>query len=325
MDFSFGQIFDRLNTPESYTILVIILVAFLFGFIIGMLLRGARAGRLRNELESLKPRLEAREREVADLQDQLATANEELTEKDKIFELQRRELEEAEERVLRLEQEKNKLYNEVQDVNAELEQLQASNRSYLSTIEDLNDQLLGIKARREQQPEAPQPTETAGEKHSTPEAEAPLQNRLQRLETKMNQLERENLSLRQEMNSLRGQKEGAGAENRVASATVSSNTESELPAGKKPSGQAPSNLQIVEGIDAQTEAHLKASGIESWEDLADSTTTRLRSLLRSNPELPQKDPQTWPIQARLALNGDWDLLEEYQQQLLDGYEVGPED
>jgi|GEM_PF-4639026 len=319
MDFSFDQIFDQFNTSESYTILVIILLAFLFGFIIGMLLRGARISRLRRELEALKPQVEAREREVADLQDQLATANEELAEKDKVFEQQQREVVEAEELLLRREQEKNKLYNELQDIHTELEQLQASNRSYLSTIEELNDQILGIRAQREQETEEVQRAEPTYVKSPETGVETLVNSRLERIEAKVTQLEKENLALRKEVNSLYEQSGVAGEEMNVAAATVSSNRESHLPAEESPPA---ADLQLIEGIDNRIEAHLKASGIRSWEDLAESSADRLRALLQQAPELPQNDPKTWPIQARLALNNDWNLLKEYQQQLLGGHELG---
>jgi hypothetical protein len=33
------------------------------------------------------------------------------------------------------------------------------------------------------------------------------------------------------------------------------------------------------------------------------------------------DPGTWSAQARLAANGEWELLEEYQEELKGGREV----
>lgn len=82
------------------------------------------------------------------------------------------------------------------------------------------------------------------------------------------------------------------------------------------------DLKIVEGIGAKIESILKNAGINSLEQLAKSDPADLTLILKQNePHFHMHDPTTWPAQARLAANGDWDVLEDYQEKLKGGREV----
>lgn len=82
------------------------------------------------------------------------------------------------------------------------------------------------------------------------------------------------------------------------------------------------DLKIVEGIGAKIESILKKAGISSLEQLAKSDPADLKLILEQNePHFHMHDPTTWPAQARLAANGDWDVLEDYQEKLQGGREV----
>ncbi len=81
-------------------------------------------------------------------------------------------------------------------------------------------------------------------------------------------------------------------------------------------------LQVIEGIGSQIEELLHQAGIQSWDQLADTPVERLRSILRdSGSTFQTHDPATWPIQATLAANGHWKLLEEYQERLQGGRDM----
>ncbi len=80
-----------------------------------------------------------------------------------------------------------------------------------------------------------------------------------------------------------------------------------------------SNLKIIEGIGPKIEALLKEAGIDTWEELADTAAGRLSELLEAAGDAYRMhDPTSWPMQARMAANGQWDLLREYQEELKGG-------
>ncbi len=85
---------------------------------------------------------------------------------------------------------------------------------------------------------------------------------------------------------------------------------------------AADDLKIIEGIGPKIEGLLKDANIYTWEELAESDPDDLRSILNAAGESYRiHDPTTWPAQARLAVNGSWELLREYQDQLKGGREV----
>jgi len=80
------------------------------------------------------------------------------------------------------------------------------------------------------------------------------------------------------------------------------------------------NLEIVEGIGIKIAAVLRDSGVYTFAQLASLEPERLRQLLRDrDPNLLRlADPATWPEQARLAAEGDWEALARFQQELKGG-------
>jgi len=90
-----------------------------------------------------------------------------------------------------------------------------------------------------------------------------------------------------------------------------------------PSPQKNTDLKVVEGIGKKIEELLKNNGFENLTDLANSDEGRLREVLVSAGERYRiHDPSTWPEQSRLADEGKWDELKEYQDFLSGGKLVG---
>ncbi|MDX1667104.1 MAG: helix-hairpin-helix domain-containing protein, partial [Saprospiraceae bacterium] len=88
----------------------------------------------------------------------------------------------------------------------------------------------------------------------------------------------------------------------------------------------PQDLQIIEGVGPKIEGLLKDAGIDTWEELAETDSDRLREILSAaGDRYRMHDPSTWPTQARLAANEDWKLLQEYQEQLKGGREIWEEE
>ncbi len=86
------------------------------------------------------------------------------------------------------------------------------------------------------------------------------------------------------------------------------------------------DLKIIEGVGPKIEELLKENNIKTVQDIASASTTHLKEILESGGDkFRLHDPATWPAQARLAVNGDWELLKEYQDKLKGGREVEEEE
>ena len=77
------------------------------------------------------------------------------------------------------------------------------------------------------------------------------------------------------------------------------------------------NLQVVEGIGPKMDEVLKKHGVHTWAELGSSNFDKLRGILdKENPKRYRIiDPASWPAQAKLANDGDWDSLIAMQKQL----------
>ena len=79
------------------------------------------------------------------------------------------------------------------------------------------------------------------------------------------------------------------------------------------------DLKVVEGIGPKIEELFNKFEITTWEKLAMTTVERCHEILDSEGErFRVHDPETWPEQARLAFQGKWEKLQEWQQQLKGG-------
>ncbi len=77
------------------------------------------------------------------------------------------------------------------------------------------------------------------------------------------------------------------------------------------------NLQVVEGIGPKMDEVLKKHGVNTWQELANSTPESLRAILdKENPKRYRIiDPSSWPAQSKLANGGKWEDLIAMQKQL----------
>lgn len=76
------------------------------------------------------------------------------------------------------------------------------------------------------------------------------------------------------------------------------------------------DLTRIEGIGPKLAFTLSKSGITSFSELADSSEDSLENLLEeAGPAYKILDPSSWPMQAKLAANGQWKELAELQEEL----------
>lgn len=79
----------------------------------------------------------------------------------------------------------------------------------------------------------------------------------------------------------------------------------------------PDDLTIIEGIGPKISSIFQQAGILTFAQLADEEPTRLKKILE-NAGLRLGDPTSWPKQAKLAADGDWDGLKALQDSLKGG-------
>ncbi|MBK8502426.1 MAG: hypothetical protein IPL46_09530 [Saprospiraceae bacterium] len=81
------------------------------------------------------------------------------------------------------------------------------------------------------------------------------------------------------------------------------------------------DLKIVEGIGPKTEQLLNNSSIHTWRQLGNTSVPQLQSILdKAGDRFQLLNPSTWPKQARMASDGQWIKLREYQDYLVGGVE-----
>lgn len=93
--------------------------------------------------------------------------------------------------------------------------------------------------------------------------------------------------------------------------------ESEIPPGEA-GAMVADDLTRIEGIGPKISGLLQAAGISTFEQLAGTGVDRLEQILADAELAGLANPSTWPEQARLAAEGDWQRLETLQEELKGG-------
>jgi large subunit ribosomal protein L21 len=83
------------------------------------------------------------------------------------------------------------------------------------------------------------------------------------------------------------------------------------------------DLTKIEGIGPKVSKALIAAGISTFEALANASVEDIQKIL-SDAGLRMMDASTWPQQARLAADSDWDALKKLQDKLSGGRKVSAE-
>jgi len=84
----------------------------------------------------------------------------------------------------------------------------------------------------------------------------------------------------------------------------------------------PDDLTRIEGIGPKISSLIQADGITTFARLAQTEVSRLKGILdEAGPRFRLADPATWPEQASLAANGEWDRLSALQDQLKAGRDI----
>lgn len=94
--------------------------------------------------------------------------------------------------------------------------------------------------------------------------------------------------------------------------------ESAPPAAPVKAAAAPDDLRRIEGIGPKMNSILNQAGITTFSQLAAAEVPFLRQILADAGMTAVNDPATWPEQAALAARGEWEALEELQEDLKGG-------
>ena len=111
----------------------------------------------------------------------------------------------------------------------------------------------------------------------------------------------------------------------VKKAVVKTETPTEKVAVKKAAPKKTAkkgdDLTKIEGIGPKIAEHFNNAGILTWEELANTDVSRLQEILTAaGPRYKMHNPGSWPKQARMAADGKWDELKEWQDSHSKGIE-----
>ncbi len=89
------------------------------------------------------------------------------------------------------------------------------------------------------------------------------------------------------------------------------------PAAAPAAPPQPDDLKKIEGIGPKVAGLLNENGITTYAQLADTPVEKLQQIL-DDAKLQMMHPGSWPEQAKLAAEGNWDALQELQDNLKGG-------
>ncbi|NNF19975.1 MAG: hypothetical protein HKN61_09360 [Flavobacteriaceae bacterium] len=122
-------------------------------------------------------------------------------------------------------------------------------------------------------------------------------------------LESKNKSLLSELEACRKQVEKLGSEAQTAG------TGFDAVSAKSVFGKRikENDLKLVEGIGPKIEGLFHNFDIKTWKDLSEVTVERCYEVLSSGGDRYKiHDPSSWPMQAKMAQQGDWRALHKWQ-------------
>jgi small subunit ribosomal protein S2 len=95
------------------------------------------------------------------------------------------------------------------------------------------------------------------------------------------------------------------------------------PSRKEGKTAALDDLKVIEGIGQTISGILHDSGIDTFRQLAEMPVDQLEQILSRANLRGRADPGSWPEQARLAAEGNWDGLKQLQGTLKGGRKTKP--
>lgn len=283
-EFLLNDLFQGYTDWDTTVFAICTFLAFLIGFIVSAISGARRRRKIKKELEGTRNELTNTKVEYAAMQEQfdLKTAD---------FQKAELEIADLKNRLEIIETEKTQLHTDLYVSNEEIEKLNASSSSYANTIDDLNNQIIGLKSKVGEPREVGEISMGAASQMSI-DKETFLQinqmqnsysatlNRLVALEEKLNHLDVENELLKVELDKMKSGVQGmvvgetstlnveeASQSNHLLIALqekVKSAVGTSLPA----SGGRKDDLTLIDGVGTFLEEKLNNLGITTYEQIA---------------------------------------------------------
>ena len=90
---------------------------------------------------------------------------------------------------------------------------------------------------------------------------------------------------------------------------------------KKETKSGSDDLTKIEGIGPKGAEALVKAGVDSYEKLSETKADKIKEILtEASSRMAHLDPTSWPKQAKMAANGEWDALKEWQDKAKAGVE-----
>ncbi len=84
----------------------------------------------------------------------------------------------------------------------------------------------------------------------------------------------------------------------------------------------PDDFKKIEGIGPKISELIANAGILTFAQLAETSADKIKEILtEAGSRYATHNPTTWPAQAKMAANGEWDALKKWQDELDGGIEV----
>lgn len=82
------------------------------------------------------------------------------------------------------------------------------------------------------------------------------------------------------------------------------------------------DLKLVEGIGPKIEELFHSAGLKTWWDISQASSERLKEILNNGgTQFKMHEPGTWPKQCLLMVEGKWEELKKWQDELDGGKEA----
>ena len=280
IDQSFLDLFTNIESEAGRFLWIMMIVSFLFGFLIALLLRWARIRAIKKELKATKESEQHLQDRVTELEEQLQERNIELQEAS-------REKVDLMDRACEVEESEQQHLSEVYELNQQIEELQNTNKAFAASIDDLNNQVIGLKTQNEQLALSSTGTAVDNNNFVGKSAYNELQKRLNSFEDSLKKVSSENNQLRSDLQTLEKKSDGL---------TVVTNTkepELKISSEKKVLNEKiivddrqKDDLTKIEGIGDFIAKKLNAVGVFTYEDIAQWGNDKVESITSSIEYIP---------------------------------------
>jgi small subunit ribosomal protein S2 len=113
----------------------------------------------------------------------------------------------------------------------------------------------------------------------------------------------------------------AKAEKQVEAAPAAEEKPKAEKVEKKAASEDSDNLTKIEGIGPKAAEALVAAGVDTFEKLSKSKAEKIKEILtEASSRMAHLDPASWPKQAKMAADGKWDALKDWQDKAKAGVE-----